>query len=561
MRTRLLLAVAALLALPACLDPIVGTQCATGYSPCGGKCVPTGSCATQDAGQAADGGAATLLDGAEAMESGPATDAQSASDGAENEVGIEKDGPPTEAGSADDGGGQEDLLAPDIDAESGNPSLDGPEGAPSDAKTVNSGDGGTPAVAIDGASGADDTYGGLGLGGDDAIAGDDTPTARITDDGGEDDSSLLCVGCADANNAEDSPGDETGVVLLGADAADHGGGASDETGVLSADDGGAGDARDDGAAIADASGAAADGALQDTGPLQCPDQWAICSDQCIDVTSDPQNCGTCGNMCASDVCVNGACLVCAPIETVCSRQCVNTGSNPDNCGGCDSSCGSGLCSNSQCEATNTGRIIVIGHDYLVNKNRTAMNQLLANAVLLWPINPVHLLAYKGAANQTAFDGANAAISQGALVSGRVVQRTEVGAADVPTQLAAADVFLIYGQEQAIDTTLAQLGQDWASAMSSFVNRGGTVIVLDGFYPGNTGTVQIVSQTGLFNIWRNVSVTNSVCTVVARGDALASGLLTNYRCEQNSVSFLTNESGTYVNTVVESGSSVVIDKLF
>jgi hypothetical protein len=540
--------------------------------------VPSGSCATQDAGQVADGGAATLLDAspgepesdvdAEAIESGPATDAQSASDGVENEVGVEQeDGPPpTEAGSADDGGGQEDLLAPDIDAESGNASLDGPEGAPSDAEISNSGDdGGTPAIEIDGASGADDTNGSV----DDAITGNDAPAVdgTIADDGGEDDSSLLCVGCADADDADDagdaddSAGDETGVVLRGADAADSGDGAGDGTGVLYADDGGVGDASDDGTAIADASGAVVDGASQDTGPLQCPDRWAVCSDQCIDVTSDPQNCGTCGNMCSSDVCIDGACLVCAPIEKVCSRQCVNTGSNPDNCGGCDFSCGSGLCSNSQCEATNTGRIIVIGHDYLVNKNRTAMNQLLANAVLLWPINPVHLLAYKGAANQAAFDGANAAITQGALASGRVVQRIEAAAADVPTQLAAADVFLIYGQEQAIDATLAQLGQDWASAVSTFVNRGGTVIVLDGFYPGNTGTVQIVFQTGLFNIWRNVSVTNSTCTVVARGDALASGLLTNYRCEQNSVSFLTNESGTYVTSVVESGSSVVIDKLF
>lgn len=452
MRTRLLLAVAALLALPACLDPIVGTQCARGYSPCGGKCVPTGSCATHDAGQA--------------VESGPATDAQAAGDGAENEVGVEADGPPPmEAGSADDGGGQEDLLAPDIDAESGNASLDGPEGSPGDAETANSGDdSGTPAVAIDGADGTD---GGPSLGGDDAltvddaITGVDTPAANdtVTDDGGEDDSSLLCVGCADADDAEDSAGDETGVVLLGADAADYRDGAGDGTGVLSANDGGAGDVSDAGAAIADASVAAADGALQDTGPLECPNQWAICSDQCIDVTSDPQNCGTCGNMCASDVCVNGTCLVCASIETVCSRQCVNTGSNPDNCGGCDFSCGSGLCSNSQCEATNTGRVIVIGHDYLVNKNRTAMNQILANAVLLWPINPVHLVAYKGAANQTAFDGANAAIAQGALASGRVVQRTEVAAADVPTQLAAADVFLIYGQGHRCDphSAWAELG--------------------------------------------------------------------------------------------------------
>ncbi len=75
----------------------------------------------------------------------------------------------------------------------------------------------------------------------------------------------------------------------------------------------------------------------------------------------------------------------------------------------------------------------------------------------------------------------------------------MAAADVPTQLAAADVFLIYGQEQAIDATLTQLGQNWAIAMTTFVNRGGTVIVLDGLYPGNTGTVQIVSQAGLFNI--------------------------------------------------------------
>jgi len=64
MRVRLVLAAAALLALPACLDPIVGTQCAKGYSPCGSKCVLAGSCILRDAGEGADVQTATLPDAA-----------------------------------------------------------------------------------------------------------------------------------------------------------------------------------------------------------------------------------------------------------------------------------------------------------------------------------------------------------------------------------------------------------------------------------------------------------------------------------------------------------------
>jgi hypothetical protein len=218
-----------------------------------------------------------------------------------------------------------------------------------------------------------------------------------------------------------------------------------------------------------------------------------------------------------------------------------------------------LCDKGQCEAKGTGRVIVIGHDYL--KNRPAMNRILGNAVFLWPNNPVRLLTYQGAANPTAIAGANGAITQVAAATGRLVQRTDVAAADVPAQLSATDVFLIYGQEQASDATLSQLGQDWASAMTTFINLGGTVIVLDALYAGNAGGVQILSQAALFDIQRNVSTTNAVCTVVSAGDALASGLPKTYRCEQNSVSFTTSEVGPAVTSVVASGAPVVVDKVF
>jgi hypothetical protein len=516
MRARLLLAVTALLAVPACLDPIVGTQCATGYSPCGGKCVAVGSCGIGDAGQAADGEDATPLDGslgepataadALAAETSPAADVQPATDGDENE-----------AAGGDAGLAQADEPLPLADA-------DGSESAPGDAVSSSAGpdgggvgpDGSGPTAEVDNTPAASDT--GVNLVGDDATTGD-APAENAQ---------LPCVGCLDAAHA-----------------------AGDETGALPSD-GGAGDDADGDASEADAG-------WDDTGPLQCLEPTTICNNECVDLTSDYENCGGCNNICTSGVCIGGACLNCSSEETVCGQQCINTASDPDNCGGCGVPCSNGLCSNSQCEARGTGRVIVIGHDYL--RNRPAMNRILGNAVFLWPSNPVRLLAYRGAANPTAIAGANGAIAQVATATGRQVQRTDVAAADVATQLAATDVFLIYGQEQASDATLNQLGQDWATAMTTFINLGGTVIVLDGLYSGNAGGVQILSQAGLFSIQHNVSTTNNVCTVVSPGDALASGLPKTYRCEQNSVNFTTSEVGAAVASVVESGTPVVIDKVF
>jgi hypothetical protein len=503
MRARLLLAFAALLAVPACLDPIVGTQCAKGYSPCGGKCVAAGTCGI-DAGKQADSEQVTMPDGglgepaaaadAEAAETGLALDGSASADGIQSEVGVSHEDAPAPVGLGD-------AAVPNADSDGNGPSADVDNTLVADVDN-------TPVASDTGAS----------------LVGEDASTADVP----AADSSVFCVGCLDAMDAAaDGP-----VALLA-----------------------------DGSVADDASGDAteADTGWDDAGPLQCSEPLVNCNEECVDLTSDYENCGGCNNICTSSVCLGGTCLVCSSEETVCGQQCVNTASDPDNCGGCGVPCSNGLCSNSQCEARGTGRVIVIGHDYL--KNRPAMNRILGNAVFLWPNNPVRLLTYQGAANPTAIAGANGAIAQVATATGRLVQRTDVAAADVSTQLAATDVFLIYGQEQASDATLSQLGQDWASAMTTFTNLGGTVILLDGLYAANAGGVQILSQAGLFNIQHNVSTTNAVCTVVSPGDALASGLPKTYRCEQNSVNFTTTEVGPAVTSVVESGTPVVVDKVF
>ncbi len=468
----------ALLVLPACLDPIVGTECATGYSPCHGVCAASGTCVEPDAASEAAGEVGAAVDGALDAEG---IDASVALDNATSETGEDAE---STDGEASDGEPPDASIAADVPAQDEVPTQD-------DVPLVDD-SGPSPILVVDA-----------------AVEQDESTDEDVLEGGAP------CANCVDAQDTGE-----------GADA-----GTQDVDHSLAID-----------------------------GALACTDPQMICGDQCVDPSLDPENCGLCNNLCASGVCNDGNCLVCLAEESVCERQCVDLATDPDNCGVCDLPCMSGLCSNGLCEAAGTGRAIIIGHDYL--KNRPAMNRILGNAVFLWPVNPVQLLVYEGKANPAAIAGAEAAIAQVASATGRQMVRTAAAATDVPALLASADVFLIYGQELADDGTLAQLGSDWSAALLAFMSSGGTVVLLDGAYADNSGTCQILAQPGLFQVTRSDSVTGDVCTVVARGDALATGLPRTYLCEENSTSFVVTDLSANITAVVQDvDRTVVVRKLF
>ena len=77
----------------------------------------------------------------------------------------------------------------------------------------------------------------------------------------------------------------------------------------------------------------------------------VCNGTCTDVTSDSNNCGSCGvacgpgNMCSMSTCVLGCT---APLVS-CKGVCVDTGGDPANCGGCGVSCASSqTCNGGKC---------------------------------------------------------------------------------------------------------------------------------------------------------------------------------------------------------------------
>jgi hypothetical protein len=79
----------------------------------------------------------------------------------------------------------------------------------------------------------------------------------------------------------------------------------------------------------------------------CPAGTTCCEGACTDTSIDPQNCGTCGQVCASGMCVNGTCQSgCPPPLVQCCQgtvcECVNIfGTDPFNCGGCGFECAPG----------------------------------------------------------------------------------------------------------------------------------------------------------------------------------------------------------------------------
>ena len=81
----------------------------------------------------------------------------------------------------------------------------------------------------------------------------------------------------------------------------------------------------------------------------------VCGGACVDLTSDPHNCGACGAACpAGDTCQEGACRAsCSGI--VCNGTCVDTTSDPDNCGACGAVCAPGdTCQEGACRASCSG---------------------------------------------------------------------------------------------------------------------------------------------------------------------------------------------------------------
>ena len=76
-----------------------------------------------------------------------------------------------------------------------------------------------------------------------------------------------------------------------------------------------------------------------------------CNGGCVDIASDPQNCGSCGNICGAGQSCQVAVCRCQGGLADCGTGCLSLSSNHDNCGACNNVCGpTEVCNRSACSA-------------------------------------------------------------------------------------------------------------------------------------------------------------------------------------------------------------------
>ena len=77
------------------------------------------------------------------------------------------------------------------------------------------------------------------------------------------------------------------------------------------------------------------GGVCSAGVCSCQAGMTLCNGACVDTLSNGAHCGGCGVTCTGQVCASGVCQSSCPQGTLtCGSSCVNSASDPLNCGGC-----------------------------------------------------------------------------------------------------------------------------------------------------------------------------------------------------------------------------------
>ncbi len=119
------------------------------------------------------------------------------------------------------------------------------------------------------------------------------------------------------------------------------------------------------------SGQTCDVTLGCTDGSGCSSPSYLCPGGCVNLSSDPNNCGSCGITCgAGGACTDGTCI-CVGGLSICGLGCVNLQTSDSNCGRCGQSCFSGAtCMAGVCTCPGSG-LTACGYDGCVDLQTSA----------------------------------------------------------------------------------------------------------------------------------------------------------------------------------------------
>lgn len=280
------------------------------------------------------------------------------------------------------------------------------------------------------------------------------------------------------------------------------------------------------------------------------------------------HCGSCNTVCAEPT------PVCTPIGNSqyecqisceeplvnCASTCVDLNSDSDHCGACGQACPSAICQGGKCVGAKAGHIVSVCMNYREISATSQSTTLIGNAVLIPLTNPVKILAFSQYADVTVRSRVDTAITWAAQNRGRTVPTitTVNNPDDVNSRLKKPDydVFLIYDQQAAPAGVLGDYGAQWQKTLESFSYVGGIVLALD----GNTGTREmgdLLTNAGILPVSAQSTVSRTDIFVRAAGDIIGANLTSPFRAPLDSCVFTTSavEDSTTTFVVTDNPATV------
>lgn len=204
----------------------------------------------------------------------------------------------------------------------------------------------------------------------------------------------------------------------------------------------------------------------------------------------------------------------APVDAAptCS---LDLSTDPDNCGYCGHVCASGLCSASHCTGDPYGHIVAIGHDYA--HFHGSATRVIGNAVALGKHHDVGVGFWPDKNLQVAN-----VVAIGTATISRPWHEVAVG-----PNLDGVDVLVMD------DASTELAGEVWKPVLDKFLSEAGVVIVVE----GSDRTEHVWARgAGLFTADDPADVTGQSLTLSAPTDSVADGVATPYAAEATTVGF-------------------------